>query len=78
MRAERIGADTMLAQIVAMVAGAQRSRAPVQAVADRFAGWFVPAVVTVAVVAFAIWMTVGPEPRLAFALVALRTLAGEQ
>ena len=71
MEARKIGAGTMLSQIVAMVAQAQRSRAPVQALADKFAGWFVPAVVAVAVAAFVIWMLVGPEPRLAYALVAL-------
>ena len=71
MRAEMVGAGTVLSQIVAMVASAQRSRAPVQALADRFAGWFVPGVVIIAIIAFAVWMTVGPEPRLAFALVAL-------
>ena len=69
MRAERVGAETMLAQIVRMVSEAQRSRAPIQRVADRLAGWFVPAVVTVAVAAFAGWALWGPEPRLALALV---------
>ncbi len=71
MRAERVGAETVLSQIVSMVAAAQRSRAPVQALADRFAGWFVPAVVAVAVVAFVLWLLLGPEPQLAYALVAL-------
>jgi Cu+-exporting ATPase len=71
MQAEKVGAGTMLSQIVAMVAQAQRSRAPVQALADRFAGWFVPAVVVIAVVAFAAWLAFGPEPQLAYALVAL-------
>jgi len=70
MRAERVGRDTLLAQIVRMVGEAQRSRAPIQRLADVVSGWFVPAVVAVAVVAFAAWMTVGPEPRLAYALVA--------
>jgi Cu+-exporting ATPase len=70
MRAEKIGRDTMLAQIVAMVAQAQRSRAPIQRLADRVAGWFVPLVIAVAVLAFAAWMLFGPEPRLAYALVA--------
>lgn len=70
MRAERVGRDTLLARIVALVAEAQRSRAPIQRVADRVAGWFVPAVTLTALVAFGIWMTVGPEPRLAYALVA--------
>jgi len=70
MRAERVGADTLLAQIVGLVAEAQRSRAPLQRVADRVAAWFVPAVVAVAAVAFAVWAAVGPEPRLAHALIA--------
>ena len=70
MRAERIGRDTMLAQIVAMVADAQRSRAPIQRVADRVAGLFVPVVLAVSVVAFAVWALVGPEPRLPHALIA--------
>jgi len=69
MRADKIGRDTMLARIVQMVADAQRSRAPIQRMADRVAGWFVPAVLTVAVVAFIVWATVGPEPRLAHALI---------
>ncbi|WP_235907952.1 heavy metal translocating P-type ATPase [Siccirubricoccus phaeus] len=70
MRAEKVGQDTMLARIVQMVAQAQRSRAPIQRLADQVAGWFVPAVVAVAVLAFAAWALWGPEPRLAFALVA--------
>lgn len=69
MRAERVGSETLLAQIVEMVAKAQRSRAPIQKVADAVAGWFVPAVIAVAVLAFIVWMVVGPEPRLAYALV---------
>ncbi|MEO6361195.1 MAG: heavy metal translocating P-type ATPase [Sphingomicrobium sp.] len=69
MRAERVGRDTMLSQIVRMVAEAQRSRAPIQAMADKVSGWFVPAVVLVSVVAFIIWSLVGPEPRVAHALV---------
>ena len=69
MRAERVGAETLLAQIVRMVSEAQRSRAPIQRVADRLAGFFVPAVVTVAVAAFIGWALWGPEPRLALALV---------
>ena len=69
MRAERVGAETLLAQIVRMVSEAQRSRAPIQRVADRLASWFVPAVVAVAVAAFAGWSLWGPEPRLALALV---------
>ncbi len=70
MAAEKVGAETMLARIVAMVAEAQRTRAPIQGVADRVAGLFVPAVAVVAAVAFAVWLTVGPEPALAHALIA--------
>ena len=69
MRAERVGRDTLLARIVQMVSEAQRSRAPIQRLADVVAGYFVPAVVLTAVVTFTIWATVGPEPRLAHALV---------
>lgn len=69
MRAERVGSETMLARIVQMVAEAQRSRAPIQALADRVAGWFVPAVLGIAVLTFLLWFFVGPEPRLAHALV---------
>ncbi|MDP7338797.1 MAG: copper-translocating P-type ATPase, partial [Vicinamibacterales bacterium] len=69
MRAERVGAQTLLAQIVMMVGEAQRSRAPIQRLADRLAEFFVPAVVTVAVLAFIGWSVWGPEPRLALALV---------
>ncbi len=69
MRADRVGADTLLARIVQMVSEAQRSRAPIQRLADTVSGWFVPAVVIVAVVAFAAWAIYGPEPRLAHALV---------
>ena len=68
MEAQAIGSDTMLARTVAMVAEAQRSRAPIQAVADRIAGWFVPAVVLVAIATFIIWNLVGPEPRFGHAL----------
>src|SRR3546814_10262980 len=68
MEARAIGADTTLARIVRMVAEAQRSRAPIQAVADRVSGWFVPGVVLVAVATFVIWMLVGPEPRFGHAL----------
>ncbi len=68
-RAERVGRDTLLAQIVRMVGEAQRSRAPIQRLADRIAAWFVPAVVAVAVAAFIAWSLVGPPPRLALALV---------
>jgi P-type Cu+ transporter len=70
MRAEKVGRDTLLSQIVQMVAQAQRSRAPIQRLADQVAGWFVPAVIVVAVAAFAAWAWFGPEPRLAFGLVA--------
>jgi P-type Cu+ transporter len=69
MRAERVGADTLLAQIVRMVSEAQRSRAPIQRLADVVAAWFVPAVVLVAAVAFVVWWVWGPEPRLAHAVV---------
>ena len=70
MRAERIGRDTMLAQIVQMVAQAQRSRAPIQRLADQVSGWFVPLVIAVAALAFVAWAIWGPEPRLAYGLVA--------
>jgi Cu+-exporting ATPase len=70
MRADKVGRDTLLSQIVQMVAQAQRSRAPIQRMADRVAGWFVPAVILVAIAAFAAWATFGPEPRMAFGLVA--------
>ncbi|BDG08170.1 heavy metal translocating P-type ATPase [Anaeromyxobacter paludicola] len=70
MEAERVGKDTLLAQIVRMVGDAQRSRAPIQRLADEVAGWFVPAVVTASVLAFAAWALLGPDPRLAHALVA--------
>jgi len=70
MRAERVGADTVLSRIVALVAQAQRSKAPLQRVADRVAAWFVPAVVAVAVLAFLAWAAVGPEPKAAHALIA--------
>ena len=69
MRAEKVGADTLLAQIVNMVAEAQRSRAPIQKLADVVASYFVPAVVFIAIVTFAIWGLLGPEPRLAHAIV---------
>ena len=69
MRAEKVGADTLLAQIVHMVAEAQRSRAPIQRLADTVAGWFVPAVVLSAVVTFVVWLVWGPEPRLAHAVI---------
>ena len=69
MKAERVGRDTMLSQIVRMVAAAQRSRAPIQALADRVSGWFVPSVVAVSVIAFLVWNWFGPSPPLAHALV---------
>jgi Cu+-exporting ATPase len=69
MRAERVGAETLLARIVRMVGEAQRTRAPIQRLADVVSGWFVPAVVAVAIVTFFVWALVGPEPRLAYALV---------
>ncbi|MGE8942097.1 heavy metal translocating P-type ATPase [Leptospira interrogans] len=70
MRAGKVGSDTVLSRIVQMVAQAQRSRAPIQRVADQVSGWFVPLVLAVAVLAFAAWMLWGPEPRLTFALIA--------
>ncbi len=69
MRAERVGQDTMLSQIVRMVAEAQRSRAPIQKLADRVSAWFVPAVVMVAILSFGVWALFGPEPALSYALV---------
>jgi Cu+-exporting ATPase len=74
LRAEKIGRDTMLARIVDMVARAQRSRAPIQRLADQVAGWFVPAVIAAALLAFAAWATFGPEPRFSFGLVAAVTV----
>ncbi len=68
VEAQRVGADTMLAQIVHLVGEAQRSRAPVQALADKVAGWFVPAVLAAAALTFVLWLTMGPEPKLAFAI----------
>ena len=70
MRAEKVGAETLLARIVRMVAEAQRSRAPVQRMADRAAAWFVPAVTAASALAFAVWAATGPEPRFAHALIA--------
>ena len=70
MRADKIGRDTVLAQIVQMVAQAQRSRAPIQRLADQVSGWFVPLVIAVAVAAFMAWAIWGPEPRMAYGLVA--------
>jgi P-type Cu+ transporter len=70
MEAGKVGRDTMLSQIVRMVADAQRSRAPIQRLADEVSGWFVPVVIGVAILAFAVWMIIGPEPRFAHGLVA--------
>jgi Cu+-exporting ATPase len=69
MRAEKVGSDTLLARIVRMVAEAQRSRAPIQKLADQVVGWFVPAVILVSLITFGIWAVVGPEPRMAHAVV---------
>lgn len=69
MRAERVGANTLLARIVQMVAEAQRSRAPIQKLADTVSGYFVPAVVVTAIITFLVWATVGPEPAMAFAII---------
>ncbi len=69
MRAERVGSETLLARIVQMVAKAQRSRAPIQGLADTVSGYFVPAVIGVAVLTFALWASLGPEPRMAYALI---------
>ncbi|MFL6466297.1 MAG: copper-translocating P-type ATPase, partial [Bryobacteraceae bacterium] len=69
MRTERVGSDTLLSQIVRLVSEAQRTRAPIQRLADRVAGWFVPAVMAAAVLTFALWIIFGPEPRLAHAFV---------
>ncbi len=69
MRAEKVGAETLLARIVAMVAEAQRSKAPIQRLADQVSAWFVPAVVLIAIATFAVWALAGPEPRLAHALI---------
>ncbi len=74
MRAEKVGKDTLLARIVEMVARAQRSRAPIQRLADQVAAWFVPAVIAVALAAFAAWSLFGPEPRFTYALVAAVTV----
>src|SRR5262245_6404067 len=69
MRAERVGSDTLLARIVQLVGEAQRSRAPIQQLADRVSAWFVPGVLLVAVLTFVVWAAAGPEPRLAYAIV---------
>jgi Cu+-exporting ATPase len=70
IRAQKVGRETMLARIVQMVAEAQRSRAPIQRLADRVSGWFVPLVISIAIIAFAVWMLIGPEPRFSLALLA--------
>jgi len=70
MRADKVGRDTMLSQIVQMVASAQRSRAPIQGLADKVAGWFVPSVIVIAVIAFVVWSIFGPSPPMAFGLIA--------
>jgi P-type Cu+ transporter len=69
VRAEKVGADTLLSQIVQLVAQAQRSRAPIQKLADQVSAWFVPTVIAVALITFAVWMFAGPEPRLVYAIV---------
>jgi Cu+-exporting ATPase len=74
MRADKVGRDTLLSQIVKMVAEAQRSRAPIQRLADQVAGWFVPTVIVVAVLAFGAWALFGPEPRMAYGMVAAVTV----
>lgn len=70
MRSEKVGRDTMLARIVQMVADAQRSRAPIQRLADTVSGWFVPGVIVVAIVAFIVWSLLGPAPAMAYGLIA--------
>jgi Cu+-exporting ATPase len=74
MRADKVGRDTLLSQIVQMVAAAQRSRAPIQRLADRISSWFVPLVIAIAILAFAAWAVFGPEPRFAYGLVAAVTV----
>jgi Cu+-exporting ATPase len=74
IRADKVGADSMLARIVRMVSESQRSRAPIQQLADRVAAWFVPAIIAIALLTFAAWMLFGPEPRLGYALVAAVTV----
>lgn len=70
MRADKVGRDTMLSQIVQMVANAQRSRAPIQALVDKVSGWFVPLVIVIAVIAFIVWSAIGPIPPMAYGLIA--------
>jgi Cu+-exporting ATPase len=69
IRADKVGADTLLSRIVQMVAEAQRSRAPIQRLADQVAGWFVPAVIAIAVATFVVWSVIGPDPKLAHAII---------
>src|SRR5205814_5144375 len=69
MEARRVGADTLLARIVAMVGEAQRSRAPIQKLADQVSAWFVPTVIAAAIITFGAWAAVGPQPRLVYAIV---------
>ena len=69
VKAERVGAETLLSQIVQMVAEAQRSRAPIQKLADRVSAYFVPAVILIAIVTFVVWAQFGPEPRMAYGLI---------
>jgi Cu+-exporting ATPase len=69
IEAERVGSETVLSRIVEMVAQAQRSRAPIQGLADKVSGWFVPAVIAISIVTFIVWATLGPEPRFAYAIV---------
>src|SRR5690606_9639983 len=70
MRADKVGRDTVLSRIVQMVAEAQRSRAPIQRLVDQVSGWFVPAVIVTAVLAFLAWSIWGPEPAFTYALIA--------
>ena len=69
MEAERVGSETVLSQIVEMVGQAQRSRAKIQSLADKVAGWFVPVVILIAIITFIVWALVGSEPRIAYAIV---------
>src|ERR1051326_7105956 len=69
IQAERVGSETVLWQIVEMVAQAQRSRAPIQGLADKVASWFVPAVIAIAVITLIVWVLIGPQPRLAYGIV---------
>src|SRR5262249_51132587 len=69
IEAERVGSETVLSQIVEMVAQAQRSRAPIQGLADKVAGWFVPTVIGIAIITFIAWALIGPEPRFPYAIV---------